>query len=240
MAADQPDRQPAGRQPADRRPTDPRVRLRLRWLIAVVAVMAILTAGWPLLNIAVSDRQPVAAGSALTIGPGAPDAARLRVGPGWYLESDQSNPHRVYSLRRGPAAMSISYAALVGRAGPGQLWPALRRVLQLSHPGARLGRPAAVTSIHGSHGVTGTVSGESLSGVATVYPGPSGNFAIEIVVLVPRSASPVLIATATRMTRSLQFPVGKRFSPSQQVSPGQRVSPGPRVTRGPGLTSGRP
>ncbi len=130
--------------------------------------------------------------------------------------------------------MSISYAALVGTAGPVQLWPALGRVLQLSHPGSRLGKPAAVTSFHGSRGVTGTVSGESLSGVATVYPGPSGSFAIEIVVLVPRSASPVLIATATRMTRSLQFPVGTRFLPGPRVTPGQRFTPRP------GLTPGRP
>ena len=42
----------------------------LRWLIIVVTVIVALTVGWPLVSLAVSDNQPVAAGQPLTIGPG--------------------------------------------------------------------------------------------------------------------------------------------------------------------------
>src|SRR5262249_2184896 len=86
-------------------PSAPTPAARLRWLVTVMTVMALLTVGWPLLTSAVTDKLPLAGGTALRIGPAGPNSAVLRVGPGWSMRPAESNPARGYSLRRGAAAV---------------------------------------------------------------------------------------------------------------------------------------
>jgi hypothetical protein len=200
MAADQPRLPPGGASP----------RARLRWLLIVVAVMVLLTAGWPLLNALVADKQQLAAGVSLRVGPSGPNSASLRVGPGWTLRPAESDPRQCYLLRRGAVTVSISYASLVGAGHAAGIWSGLRRVFQIRHPGIRLGKPAAVTSGQGRPGLRATATGAHINGDVTGFVGPSGTYAIEIVVLAPRYARPVAAAASLLLIRWLRFPVAPR------------------------------
>jgi hypothetical protein len=184
-------------------------KLRLRWLAIVVAIMALLTAGWPLLNSAVANQHPLAAGSRLTVGT-SPSSAVVTLGPGWSMLSAQSNPMQGYVLQRGSLELSITHLALVNRGKAPQLWQGLREILSLSNPGSRLSRPAIITTSQGVHAITGVVTTPRLIGTATIFPGPSGNFGIAMVALGPRRLSPAIRAAAHRVTVSLMFPVHSR------------------------------
>jgi hypothetical protein len=178
---------------------------RLRGLVVVVAVMAALTAGWPLANLAVSDNQPLAAGKALMIGPDTAQSARFAVGSGWSLRSAQSNPKQNYSLRYGGADLSVTYVALSGRPSAARLWSGLMDILRVSNSSARLGRPVPVTDSRGRTGITGPVTENGRSGTATILLAPAGNFAIEMIVLAPRSATAASLASASQVVRSIRF-----------------------------------
>jgi hypothetical protein len=186
-------------------------RARLRWLLAVVSVMALLTAGWPLLNTAVSDKLPLTRGAALRIGPGGPNSATLRVGPGWSLRPAESNQARGYSLRRGAASLSIAYVTLAERSEAPLLWDGLRAILRIRSPGLRLGSPAAITSIQGRAGLTGTLTSRGAAGAAAIFVGPAGTFAIEVIGLAPWSPGGAAAIAAIRIViRSLVFPAAPR------------------------------
>lgn len=182
---------------------------RLRGLVTVVAVMAALTAGWPLASLAISDNQPLAADKALVIGPDTTRSARFAVGPGWSLRTSQSNPKQVYSLSYGRVDLSVTYVALSGRPPAGRLWSGLRDILRVSNSTARLGRPKPITDAHGATGITGPVTENGRSGTATIFPGPTGNFAIEMVILAPRSATAVSRVGARQVVRSIRFEASK-------------------------------
>jgi hypothetical protein len=179
---------------------------RLRWLLTVVTVMALLTAGWPLLNSAVSDNLPLSSGAALRIGPGGPDSATLRVGPGWSLRPAESDPARGYSLRRGAATLSIAYVSLAERSEAPLLWHGLQAILRIRNPGLRLGSPGAITSTQGRAGLTGALTSRGAAGAAAIFVGPAGTFAIEMIGLAPRSAGGAAAIAAIRIfMRSLIF-----------------------------------
>src|SRR5258708_2103113 len=179
-------------------------RGRLRWLLAVVTVMALLTAGWPLLNSAVSDNLLLSRGAALRIGPGGPNSATLRVGQGWSLRPAESDPARGYSLRRGAASLSIAYVSLAERSQAPLLWDGLRAILRIRNPGLRLGSPEAMTSRQGRPGLTGALTSRGAAGAATIFVGPAGTFAIEMIVLAPRSPGGAAALAAIRIfVRSL-------------------------------------
>ncbi|HTA01964.1 MAG TPA: hypothetical protein VK802_16390 [Streptosporangiaceae bacterium] len=186
------------------RPTVSATKLRLRWLGIVVAVMALLTAGWPLLDKAVADQHPLAAGSRLTVGA-SPSSGVVTVGPGWSLLSAQSNPTQGYLLQRGNLNLSIMHVGLVDREQLPQMWRDLLRLLSVSNPGIRLSKPAFITTAHGLHAVTGGVTGSRQIGTATIVRAPSGNFGIEMVALAPRRTSPAMHAAAARVIFSLMF-----------------------------------
>jgi hypothetical protein len=200
MVADQPRLPPGSASP----------RARLRWLLIVVAVMVLLTAGWPLLNALVADKQKLAAGASLRVGPGGPNSASVTLGPGWTLRPAESDPARAYLLRRGAVTVSISYVSLAGTYHAAGIWSGLRRVFRVSHPGVRLGKPAAVTSGQGRPGLSATATGPHSDGDVTNFVGPSGTYAIQIIALAPRYAKPVAAALSLLLIRSLRFAAAAR------------------------------
>src|SRR4029077_3263283 len=87
--------------------------LRVRWLLVVVGVIVLLTAGWPLLNTAISNRRMVAANSTLIVGPSHPNVAMVTIGRGWSLLADQTDPRQNYALRRGAIDLRISFVTVM-------------------------------------------------------------------------------------------------------------------------------
>jgi hypothetical protein len=193
-----------------RRPATSATKLRLRWLVIVVAIMALLTAGWPLLNMAVANRRPLAAGSRLTVGPAPGNSAVVTVGAGWYVLPAQSNPTQGYVLHEGNLDLSITHVSMVNHGQAPLMWRGLRRILSVSHPGARLSRPVHITFGHGLRAITGVVVGSHFIGTATIFPGPSRQFAIEMIVFAPLKTSPALRAAAVSVIRSLVFTAESR------------------------------
>lgn len=192
-------------------PGAPTPRARLRWLLTVVVVMALLTAGWPLLNSAVSDNLPLSSGAALRVGPGGANSAVVRVGPGWSLRPAESNSTRGYLLRHGAATVSIAYESLAERSQAPRLWDGLRAILRIRSAGLRLGSPRAITSRQGRAGLTGALISRGTTGDATIFVGPSGTFEILMIELAPRSPGGVAALAAIRMfVRSLVFPAAPR------------------------------
>lgn len=179
---------------------------RVRWLIAVISVMAALTAGWPLISLAVSDNHPASAGRPLTIGPDSTHSAQFTPGRGWVIRSAETDPHQVWTLRRGPVDVLVTHVWLATASQAGQLWPGLADILRLDNPSARLGKPAVLTSPQGDKGLTGTVTENGGAGQAAIFPGPTGNFAIEIVSMAPVRDTPAARSAALRVVRSLRFP----------------------------------
>ena len=196
--------QPAG---TGQPPGAPTPRARLRWLLTVVAVMTVLTAGWPLLNSAVSDNLPLAQGAAIRIGAAGAHSAVVRVDRGWSLRPAESNPTQGYLLHRGAATVSIAYVSLASRSQAPRLWDGLRAILRLRSPALKIGEPTVITSRQGRAGLTGAVASRNTAGAATIFVGPSGTFAIRLIVLVPRNARGAAALAATgKLVRSVVFP----------------------------------
>jgi hypothetical protein len=183
-------------------------RTRLLVLVIVVAVMVLLTAGWPLLNLAVSDNRAVAANTRLTVGISHRSSGTVTVGPGWTMQSAQSDPQDSYSLHRGSAEMSLDYVNLISMAQIRHLWDGLRQIEQVYHPGSRLSKPAPITSAGGYRGLAGSLVYKGMAGTAAIFASPSGKFAIEMTVLSPRGTAVAIAAPAIRTIRSLRFPRG--------------------------------
>jgi hypothetical protein len=187
------------------RPIPGSPRKRIRWLLIVVAVMAILTAGWPLINLAVSNNSRIAANTSLVIGPSSESSARVTVGPGWSMLSEQSNPHMGYVLRRGGVEVSITYVRLIRHVHAADLFTGMRQLVRMLHPGAELSRPKDVTTAHGYEADLGTVRGSGLVGTASVFTDPGRNFAIEMFVIAPLHTVRVNLIAAQRIVRSVFF-----------------------------------
>jgi len=196
MVADEPRLPPGSASP----------RARLRWLLIVVAVMVLLTAGWPLLNALVPGKQRLAADALLRVGPDGPKSASVRVGPGWILRPADSDPRQGYQLRRGVVTAFIGYVSLIGTYHAAGLWNGLRRALQVTNPGVRLGKPVPVTSGQHRPGLSASATGTRSNGAVTFLVGPSGTYAIELVVLAPRYARSAATAASLLLIRSLRFP----------------------------------
>jgi hypothetical protein len=179
---------------------------RLRWLAVVIAVMAVLTAGWPLLNRVVSDHSRLAASTRLAIGPSHKNGAIVTVGPGWTLRASETNPRLAYTLQRGPVILSITYATLINNRQAGDLWAGLRDVVQIGHPGATLSAPVSVRTINGSAGDIGLVRSPDLAGTASVFAGPTRQYAIEMVIAAPKGSPRLNLVAAQRIMQSLVFP----------------------------------
>jgi hypothetical protein len=172
--------------------------------------MAVLTAGWPLVSLAVSDDQPVAAGQPLPVGPDGNQSAQFTPGRGWVIRSAQTDPKQAWILRRGPVDLSLTYVTLASPSQAGDLWPALQSILRLDSPSARLGKSAPLFSPQGRKGLTGTVTENGRAGQAAVFPGPTEDFAIEIVSVAPVKNSPAARAAAAQVVRSLRIPAASK------------------------------
>jgi hypothetical protein len=187
----------------DREHRSPR---QLRSLIIVVTVIVVLTVGWPLVSLAVSDDQPVAAGQPLTIGPGGSHSATFTPGPDWGVHSAETNTIERWSLSDGPVDVAVAYVTLISPSQVGRLWPGLGRTLLLGDASARLGRPATFTSADGGRGLTGTVTANDWAGQAAVFVGPGAGFAIQIVSVAPVQNVAAAQAATALVARSLRFP----------------------------------
>jgi hypothetical protein len=180
-------------------------RVRIRWLLAVVAVMALLTAGWPLLNQIVADTRPLAAGSSLTIGPGGTVSARMIIGHGWRLMQAESNPRKRYLLRAGPALLDASTVSLPAPVTDAELWAGMRQLLRVTHSGVTVGRMTPFISPTGQAGLTGPVAGGADAGTATIFIAPADLAALEVVVLAPRSDADRVEAATRLLIQSVTF-----------------------------------
>jgi hypothetical protein len=205
MAPEQPVGRPAG--PAGRSPLGA-PRRRLRWLFGVIVVMILLTAGWPLINSTVVGRHNLSPGAMLTVGPGKPDAAQITVGRGWSVLTAESNPRFGFSLRHGAVRMTVDYVALANAAQARQLWAGLRRLLRVTEPGLHLSAPVAVVSAHGHPGLVGKLTGARRVGTAAIFTDPSRKFAIEMVMLAPRSAGLAVFLPGRQIIRSVRLLTG--------------------------------
>jgi hypothetical protein len=174
--------------------------------VLVIIVMATLTAGWPLLNRAVSDRQRIAPDSTLILGPSQSAAAAITVGPGWSLVTSQTDPHEDYALRRGVVALTMTYVSLLNGRQVTDLWAGLRMILKISHPGVSLGPPAAFTTSSGRRGLIGTLSSPAIFGTATVVAAPRHGFAVEMILIAPRHVTRLNLIAAHQIIRSLHMP----------------------------------
>jgi hypothetical protein len=190
----------AGRGPAAAAP-----RLRLRWLAAVVAIMAMLTAGWPLLDSTVANRQPLAAGAKVTVGSGPRTSGTVTVGPGWYVQSAQSNPLHQYVLSQDGVVLVIRPVSLVGSRQVTFVWLGMRQILSVTNPGTELSEPVITRTDHGMRALTGRISGLGLIGMVTIVLSPSKAFAIGMVILATRGTSRELLESAHRTVLSLVF-----------------------------------
>jgi hypothetical protein len=182
----------------------------LRWLIVVVTVIVALTVGWPVVSLAVSDDQPVAAGLPLTIGPDSAQSATFAPGRNWVVRSAETDPILHWSLSDGPVDVAVVYVMVISPSQVGRLWPGLQRGLLVGDASARLGRPASFTSAAGSKGLSGTLTANGRAGQAVVFPGPAGNFAIEIVSVAPVQDGAAARAAAALVAGSLRFTVAAR------------------------------
>jgi hypothetical protein len=181
-------------------------RLRVRWLVIIVGVMALLTVGWPLLSLAITNRSPIAPLTTLTVGPGRGDAARFTVGPGWSMLPSDTNPRMYYTLRRGGLDMSVTYVSMANGAEAHHLWTGLDNVIRVDHPGIILGKPSPITTAQGREGMTSTLTGAGHSGTATVLALPSRDFAVELVMVGPSHVSPANLMATMVVIRSVVFP----------------------------------
>lgn len=179
----------------------------VRAVAVVAALIVLVTAGWPAVSTAFSDRQPLLAGSVLAIGPDPAHSARLTAGQGWSLLKSRSDPKQGYSLRRGGVSLTVAYVALLGRGQAGDLWAGFRRIIQDGHPGYRLGRPRLITVSRSEAEDIGSLAEGALAGLGAIFPDPPADFAIEVTVLAPRDADQADRTAAARVVRSLRLAV---------------------------------
>ncbi|MEV7422326.1 hypothetical protein [Streptomyces sp. NPDC091212] len=176
-------------------------------VVGVLFVMAALTAGWPLIDRALSDRERLPGGALLELGPSSGTAVLRVVGEGWSLSKSQSDPNSSYALSRDGVDVVAGYVDLTTtEAGAERLWTGLRRVQSVADAGSRLGEPHPVTSAEGARGSTGTLTRSGRTGTATVWLPPGEAYAVEITVLAKPRAGAGVVEEAMALVHSVSFP----------------------------------
>ncbi len=183
-----------------------------RVLLAVVAVMALLTAGWPLASLAFSDPQPLAPGQTIVIGAGAQYSARFTVGGGWQVRRSLTDPKQVYWLRRRTVGMSVALVPLITSSQAGRLWAGVRSLAQVSSPGSRLIGPRPSSIGPAGQVTTGVITRAGASEWVTIYLSPARKFAVEIFWAARRGRGPDAAdrQAVARLLSSVVFPGGRR------------------------------
>jgi hypothetical protein len=179
---------------------------RLRELLLVFIVIVIVTAGWPLVNLIVPNKHPPASTGTLAVGPNHAHSALFSVGRGWSVTPSMSTPGLAYTLQQGSVQLLITYVNVVALSDIHDLWTALGQIAQLLYPGASLAKPVPTVSSQGHHGMTGRMSVDAQSGTATIFPLPTGSYAIEMILVAPKNAAPGLKSMAEQIMRSVRFP----------------------------------
>ncbi|HTS97966.1 MAG TPA: hypothetical protein VMI33_15250 [Streptosporangiaceae bacterium] len=177
---------------------------RLRGLLAVIAVMVALAAGWPLVNAAISGSVPVAAGR-ITESAGSGQTFQITVGPGWSVKS----PADQGVMTRAGTSLAADTVTILGGTSVSQLWSGLGRIALIGNAGARLGQPVVVRARRGAVGLIGGLSVPGRPGLAALFPGPDGRFAVEMIAL-GKPGSVASLAAALQVIRSVSFPAGSR------------------------------
>jgi hypothetical protein len=156
--------------------------------LAVLALMALLAGGWPLVGSWLPDGENLPADIGLRLGPDSETAARLPLaGTGWRLSRSASNPDQQYALRHGTVGLEATYVQLEEPADAGELWTGLRKLGELSD--ATIGTPAAVTGAGGLAGESAPLTENGLSGTVTVFVHPDRRFAVVLKQLAPPGAA---------------------------------------------------
>ncbi len=176
----------------------------------MLAVIVVLTAGWPLVSSTVAGHRPLAAGKAITVGPTTQDSGRVTVGRGWSVLTASSNPEQYYLFSRGALQLSVRYVSLPRSGEQGPLLRGMRQVLRIGNPGVRPGPPLAFVTADGSKGLMTVLYGPGRTGRAAVVAAPTRPFAIEMVLLGPPSAMRAIVAFGLPVLTSLRFSAAAR------------------------------
>lgn len=201
------------RQPPDTAALPPR---RPPWwgALAVLAVLAALVAGWPLVASRFPDERPLAERTVLRIGPDGA-SAWFRVGAGWTLHKAETRPSQEYVLTRGPTTLTIAYLLVLRDTDADALWEGLRRSTRVADADTRVGPPRALVAERGAKGLVGDMTRSGDPGLAAVYPAPGRDFAIRMLAwgaAAPREpagpADDLDLAAALAVIRSLTFTEG--------------------------------
>jgi hypothetical protein len=161
------------------RPATEVSRPRRAWpiVVAVLAGMALLAGGWPLVSSLLPDSESLPAGVGLRLGPDPEEAALLPLaGDGWRMSRSQSNPDQRYALRYGAVGLDASYVQLEQPADADALWDGLRKLGELSD--STIGPPARAQSARGLPTEEASVEEDGLTGTVTVYVHPDRSYAV--------------------------------------------------------------
>lgn len=187
--------------------TAPRPRSNWAPLGAAVAAVAVLAAGWPLVNALLPGSEPVASGSPVTVGSGGGYRASLTFPQdGWFLDAGASQAGQTYRFDRGPVRLTLNAVTPVTDPPPSaeELWDGMRRIARAGESSARLSDPEAIATEDGAEGLTGTLKSDSQQGAAVVYPSPDGFFAVEMT-LAGEDATTADLAAVADVVRSVSF-----------------------------------
>jgi len=183
----------------------PRRRSLPRWLgvAAILVVIALITAGWPVINSWISDRQDLPDGTVLRIGSGTERATVRLSGSGWQVSKSQSDPLRSYDLRHGAVQLTIDYASLLSAKDARNVWAGATRLVEVS--GGRVGTVEKTHTRRDVPGQTATLVQQGDLGRLTTYVAPDKMYALQFVELGPTDAPVADRAAAQAVVRDVTF-----------------------------------
>jgi hypothetical protein len=176
--------------------------VRWRPVIAVLAVIALLAIVLPFIAEHFDDVQPVAADTALPIGPGVQAFIAVPT-EGWVMSKAASDPDRGYELAREGVGLSVRFVPLLSAKTPQELWAGYQKVITVS--GGTLGPPVPTQTASGFPGLTGPLTGDGNVGSASAFLSPDHLEAVEFRVIGPPDATTDQIEAAGQVVASLTF-----------------------------------
>ena len=169
-----------------------------------VVVVAVLTGGWAAVNAALPATESMTSGHSMTLGSGEGYEASVTFDEGWELDKGASSQGQRYLFTKGPVNLHLAVVHPPQRATATDLWDGMRDTVRVDDTGARLNDPEPITSDRGAEGLTGDLHIHRHTGTATIFPAPSGDFAVEAQA-VGADASPAELADAENLVESITF-----------------------------------